>query len=223
MVELRNLAWHRKAVALILNYQDGTPDQDFTGPSNDQWEKIDAGINEALVEERNLAVLHGSSEAFKRAQRFTWSTGAVTFPMPSFIDRESVVSIHDVTNDSVGIPIYVSPRWANHKIFFLDAHTLQWATTGPGQNTTLEVSYIAEPPVLKDPADEADLFPYNHRHLINWSAACVIIDTSDQRVPESWLRRRDSYRSSLHLAVSRGSPSEYGVPRIRNHRAARFR
>ena len=222
MAEIRNLAWHRKMVSRILNYQDGTPDQDFSG-ENDEWEKLDEAINESQAEERNAAVVDGSSEAFRMRQQFTWSSAAVTFALPSSIDRESIVAIHDVTGDSVGIPVYAAPRWANRKIFFIDNKTLQWATTGPSQDTTLEISYIAEPDAMKEPADEATWLPYNHRHLLNWGAACIAADAADQKTPAAWLARRDNYRSLFHLAISRGSPSETGVPRIRNHRQAGHR
>ena len=221
MDEQRNLAWHRAQVARIVNYQDGTPDQDAAGPSNDTWQKIDDVLNEAAREERNEAILKGSTEAFRKRQRFTWESGETTYALPVFIDRESILDIHDVTANDVGQPVMALGRSFNRQIFWLDNRTLQWSTSGPGQDTTLEISYTAEAPTLKEPAAEYDLFPYNHRDLLNWSAACLWADMVDQRVPDAWERRRNNYRELFRLAISRGSPTTHGAQRIRNHRVTR--
>lgn len=221
MSEVRNLAWHRTQTSRILNHLEQTPDQDFAGRDNAPWENIDAALNEAQTEERNEAIVNGSSEAFKKTQQFTWAASSVTFTMPSFIDRESVYSIHDVTSDTVGFPLFPSSRSIGNKIFWLDNRRLQWMTTGPGADTTLEISYLMEPAALTEETQEADWLPYSHRHLLNWSAACIAVDMADQKVPARWLARRDQYRSTYHLFLSRGSPAETNVPRIRNHR--RFR
>ena len=220
-MELRNLAWHRAEIARIVNFKDGTPDQDFVGPTNAPWLKVDAAFNEAQTFERNLAIQEGGSSWALNTIQKTWLADAVTFVLPNYIDRESIHSIHDVTSDVVGIPVTPGPRSANRKIFFLDAHTLQWGTTGPGSNTTLEISYLAEAVALTDPNQEAALFPYNHRHLLNWSASTILVDMADQRVPDTWTKRVENYRSIFQLALTRGVPSETNVPRIRNHRARR--
>ena len=221
MEERRNLQWHRACVAEIVNYQDGTPDQDSTGPTNYTWKKIDAALNEAARQERNEAIIHGSSEAFRKKQSFTWASGELTFTLPSYIDRESVMEMHDVTDDTLGQPIHAMARGFNRLIFWLDNKTLQWGTTGASRDTTVEISYAAAAPSLSAPTAEYDVFPYSHRDLINWSAACIWADMADQEAPASWEKRRDGYRSSFHLAISRGSPTSYGAPRIRNHRATR--
>lgn len=218
-MELRNLAWHRKEIARIVSFKT-EPDADFAGPTNAPYETIDAAFNQAQVHERNLAILE-SSAAFEKTVRVTWTANQATMTMPSYIGRESIVSLTDVTNNSSGIPITVARRAAQRKIWWLDNRTLQWMTTGPGSDTTVEITYIAEPQALTEPNQEADVFPYSHRHLLNWSAACILVEMADQRVPDNWVRRTQEYRSNFLLAISRGSPSETNVPRIRNHRAWR--
>lgn len=218
----RNLAWHRKGVATIINFSDGAASQDFAGAtSNAEWEKIDAAINEAGRSERNLAILEGGQSPLRRTYQKVWAASAVTFDLPSFIAREAIISVHDVTDSAVGFPIYVSERWQNHTTFFIDAQKLQWGTTGPDRATTLEFSYIAQPNTLKEHTDEADWLAYDHRDLLNWSAAAILRDIADEQVPLSWTRRLEHYRELYHMALSRGVPTETNPARIRNHRQVR--
>lgn len=217
-MELRNLAWHRKEIVRIVNQKTGTPDADFKGSSNAPFEKIDAALNEARVHERNLAIIHGSSKAFEKTVQKTWPASQVTLSLPSHIDRESVFGLWDVTDSSAGYALKVVRREVNGRIFWHDNLTLQWATTGPASATTIEIGYQAEAEPLTEPAQECSVFPYNHRHLLNWSAAVILTDIADQRPPDRWLQRLDEYRSAFHLAISRGSPAASSVPRIRNHR-----
>ena len=219
-MELRNLAWHRTEIARIVNFKTGEPDQDFAGPANAPWEKIDAAFNEAQTLERNFALQEGNYSSFLATQQFTWAASAVTFTLPSYIDRESIHSMYDVTSDSSGIPMNVTPRAANRKIWWLNNTTLQWSTTGPGSAATIEIVYLREAAPLTEPTQES-IIPYNHRHLLNWSAAVILIETADQKAPDSWLVRLAEYREIFHLALSRGSPAETNVARIRNHRAWR--
>lgn len=220
-MELRNLAWHRREIVRIVNQKTGTPDQDFKGSSNAPYEKIDAALNEARVYERNLAIIHGSSKSFEKTLQVTWSASDVTMSLPSYIDRESVFGLWDVTNNSAGYTLKVSRRELQGRLFWKDNRTLQWTTTGPASGTTIEIAYQSEAEPLTEPAQECTVFPYNHRHLLNWSAAVILTDIADQRPPQRWLDRLEEYRSAFHLAISRGSPAESSVPRIRNHRGGR--
>ena len=220
-MEVRNLQWHRTEIARIVNFKTGTPDQDFAGPSNAPWEKVDAAFNEAQTYERNLAVQEGNYSSFLATIQVTWPASQVTFQPPSYIDRESLYAVYDVTSDSSGIPVGISPRAANRKIYWHDSSTLQWATSGPGSAKTLEIVYLREASALTEPAQEASCFPYNHRHLLNWSAAVVLVTLADQQAPRLWIDRVAELRSAFHFALGRGSPGETNPPRIRNHRAWR--
>lgn len=219
-MELRNLAWHRKMISQIVNQKD-EPDQDFRGSSNEPYSRIDAAFNEAQVRERNLALVDGSSKAFEETIQVTWPADQVTLVLPDSIDRESIVWLRDVTNNSAGYTIPISRREMNGRVFYKDSRTLQWTTVGPASDVTMEITYVAEPAALTDPAQEATVFPYNHRHLLNWSAATILLTIADQRVPPKWEETLDELRSTFHLMLSRGAPTGTNPPRIRNHRRGR--
>ena len=219
-MELRNLAWHRTMISRIVSQKD-EPDQDFRGSSNAPYAPIDSAFNEAQVRERNLALIDGSSKAFEETVQLTWPASQATLELPTFIDRESIVRLWDVTNNSAGYTIPITRRGLNGRVCFKDNRTLQWATTGPASALTVEIAYAAEAITLTDPAQEASLFPYNHRHLLNWSAAVILLTIADQRVPPKWEETLDELRSTFHLALSRGAPTETNPPRIRNHRIMR--
>lgn len=219
---LKNLAWHRKQTAIIVNFSNGAASQDFSGDTtNAEWDKVDAALNEAGRVERHMALLEGGTEPFKRTLQKTWGDDDVTFTLPESISRESISSIYDVTDATDGYPLFVSGRWSGHTIFFKDSKTLQWGTSGPGRDTTLEFTYHMHPNVLLHPTDEAEWLPYEHRDLLNWSAACIMRDIADEAIPASWSRRLDEYRSLFHLTLARGVPAESNPPRIRNHRIGR--
>ena len=99
--EPRNLEWHRKETAIIINFNDGTVDEDFKGSSNDSWSQFDSAISEAGEEIRNLIVEEAGVEFLRRTVSIVWTADDVTYKMPSYIDRNSIISIHEVTNDTV--------------------------------------------------------------------------------------------------------------------------
>lgn len=219
-MEVRNLAWHRTQISRIVCRKD-EPDQDFAGTANEPWSLIDAAFNEAQNRERNLALVDGSSKAFEKTIQVSWPASQVTLTLPTYIDRESITRLWDVTNNSAGYTIPVSRRELNGRVFWKDNRTLQFSTTGPASTMTVEITYLAEAAALREPAQEADVFPYNHRHLLNWSAAIILLSVADQRIPPKWEETIEELRSTFHLAISRGAPSETNPPRIRNHRIMR--
>jgi hypothetical protein len=215
------LAWHRQKVSRIVSFNEGQTDQDFAGPSNDTYAILDDAINEAQRAERNHAVIECGDEWFKVTENFSWPANQVTFAFPTYIDQDSIAELYDVTNDSRGLPIIPFPRAMQTKIFWLDKGTLQFEQTGPGSDITLQVVYIAQPHDLKDPLDEPDLFPYAHRDLLNWSAACILRDMADEQPPARWIERRDEYRENFHLMLAKGKPRAAPF-RIRNQRQRRI-
>ena len=217
-MEIRDLKWHRAEMARVINFTSGTPDQDFAGPTNAPWANVDAAFNEAQTYERNLALIEGGESWAEKTLQQTWAASAVTFTLPEYMDRESVRMLYDVTNNSAGVPIQVTSRHIRGRVFWKDNRTLQWGTSGPGAAVTVEISYIGEAVALTEDAQEAALFPYNHRHLLNWSGACILMDMADQRIPQTWITRAAEYRSAFHLSIGRGIPLGSNVSRIRNHR-----
>jgi hypothetical protein len=86
---------------------------------------------------------------------------------------------------------------------FLDYRTLQWGSTGPGEDKTLRVRALARAEELVSGQEEPVLVPYDHRYLWIWEAALLAREfADDDNVPQLWVRRRDRYRDLFHQEVA---------------------
>lgn len=221
--ERRNLAWHRKAVSRIVTFNARQTDQAFAGATaNDQYGIIDSAINEAAREERTYIFNNSGTEPLRRVQSLTWSADDATLTLPNIYDPNDVIAITDITNDAVGQPIFVMSKAQNALTFWKDYNTLQWGSSGPGRDMTIEVAFIAQAPELTETTQEFSFIPYAHRDLINWSAAVILSLEADQTPTRSWVDRRDDLREQLELALSKGKPLTTNVPRIQNQRTRRL-
>lgn len=213
--EKRNLQWLRDRVSRRLRFNEDQTDQDFAGSTADTYEVIDDFINEAYRTEVNEAQNETSVEHFRETITDSWPQAQVLYVLPAFIDAENILAITDISSSSRGIPILPRSEEMQSRIFWKDSRTIQYDTTGPGSDLTIQIAYLAHASEMRDPLDEPRYIPYRFRDLLIWSACVIARMTSDEAPPAPWELRRDSLREAMHLALSKGKPLQSGPPRIR--------
>lgn len=218
----RNLQWLRQKVSRYLNFNSTQTDQDFAGSVNDPNALIDDFINEAYRTECNEVMNETSVEHFREVITDSWPQGQLLYILPSFLDPTSILAITDISSSSRGIPLLPQREDMQTRIFWKDQRTLQYDTTGPGSDLTIQIAYLGQPSEMKDDTDEPYLIPYKFRDLLTWSAVVIARSVGDEAPPKFWVDRRDELRAQLALALSKGKPLQSGPPRIRNRRLHRF-
>lgn len=218
-MEPRNLAWLRRILSGIVNFNSGQTDQNFN-TENDEFYHLDDALTEAYALEINEAKVM-SVEPFKKTAQLTWESGDSTFVLPDYLNGSDLIEIHDVTDNAVGTLLVVGNRQAGHTVYWKTENTLQWGVDGPGEDKTLEMTYVGSGTTFKKPLQEPDLIPYRFRHLLPWSAAVVISSKAEQKPPQFWLTKLDEWRTSWYSAITRGRPMHQNVPRVHNTRRRR--
>ena len=186
---------------LWLNFNDDQADLDYTEA------QIKAGLNMAYSEEVSKAKAEGSQRWFSAVTEHTWSSGEVTYTVPAPLNRIAVRRIMDVTNDAEpGSQVLFSETGAQGEVFWKDRNTLQWGSTGPGQDTTLRFIYVASPEELVNDIDVPELVPDEFHELLPLSAAILLRGMADESPPPWWVSKQDDYRLDYWKFVSRGRP-----------------
>lgn len=208
MSVIRNLAWLRTEVSRKLDHNSGQPNQAFAGVTNDTNEDIDALIQEAYDSELEEAMQNCTAEIFMEAAELTWPSGQQTFILPDYLEGADILRIDDITNYSPGTPIWVSSRTEHYEpqVFPQDRRTIRWGPNGPGQATTMRITYLPEANQLKDPSDEPRYIPSRYRWLLVWTAAIIGRKIADEGVPGQWLGEQQEWRQKFHIAMSKGRP-----------------
>lgn len=219
-MEPRNLAWLRRILSGIVNFNSDQTDQNFN-TLNDEFYHLDDALTEAYDLELSEGKVKASVEPFKETAELEWESGDATFTLPDYIQREDILEIYDITNNAVGSLVTVGRRSAGHAVFWKTRRKLGWGTEGPGEDKTLEVTYVGSAQTFKKPQQEPGLIPYRFRWVLPWSAAVLLSSKADQNPPQHWMSQLAEWRSSWYSAMSRGSPMHQNVPRVHNHRRRR--
>jgi hypothetical protein len=199
-----------------VSHSDQLTDQAFAGPSDDADQNFRNAINEAYNDEVEDAKQIGDPRWFIARYQFNWQASSPTLTLPAPLQGAQIVRLADITDGYPGQVMWMGdvPQFA--QFHWRDRTTLQWGQTGPGSTRTLEAAYHAAAEWMKDPADEPALIPNQFRHLLVWSAACLLLQIRDIEAPGQWLMRRDEIRMRWHKYLSMGRPTETGFPGIRN-------
>jgi hypothetical protein len=204
---IRNLAWLRQKVSTKVNFDVTQPDQDFIGPSSDTNQLVDDAINEAYVEEYTNVKLEAAPEWFMQTEEFTWAASEVTLDLRTVsltASNHSVLRMEDITNSVDGDPISIKKSRHHSEIWWKDRYTLQWGTSGPGEDKTIQITFMPKPKDMRIATDEPDLIPEEHRWLLVWSAAINLRDMADEAAPQGWIQRRDNLRENMILDMAQG-------------------
>jgi hypothetical protein len=210
----RNLEWLRAEVCRVLSVDPTAVDQAFAGTTDDPWGYIDTCITEALEEEIAEFDIDADLEQLLCSDTLAWASTARTLALPKHLTQVEIVRIDDETAVQPGdtLPIYSRSGSFEPEISWADYRTLQWGTGGPGENKTLRVFYIADPPVLTSPAAEPDFVPPKYRWAIVWGGAIAARLRQGESAPGGWYMQRQAWRERWHIAVSRGRPMDPNAP-----------
>lgn len=220
-MEIYNLAWLRRILSGIVNFNSGQTDQVWN-TENDQYLQLDDALTEAADFELNEARATASTEAFKVTHTLPeWAVDAVTYTLPDYIERNSLLELWDITESTSGTLLTIGTRYAGALIFWKSMRTLQWGNDGPPSAKTLEATYIMSAPRFRSPLQEPDFIEARFRHLLPWSAACLLSKKADQNPPGAWEDQAKKWRSSWYSSLTKGSPAHQNVPRIRRHNVRR--
>lgn len=194
---------------LKLNYNSTQTDVDF------QDEDFVTGLQEVYNDE----VLKGSDTAlynnFKRLTTFTWADGEVTVEVPTEIQGKTILKMIDITgNSDLGDELQFGDYGEFGQVFWKDKKTLQWDTTGPSSDRTIQVQYIEVPEQLLSPASVPELLPEQFHYLLTWSLAIYMKELAEELAPLEWQQKLVEQRTLLYRFFEKGKPTS-DVPAIK--------
>jgi hypothetical protein len=202
---------------LLLNFNPDEEDQDFAGTAAEPWRALDFSINQAYREEYKLAVQEVGDPSFIKTLQFSWPSASTTLSLPASVAGKRISQIDDITSTSPGETIWIQQREGAYQpsVFWLDSNTLQWGTSGPGEDKTLLAVFVQEPIDLVSPIDVPFLIPERHRDLLVWSAAVIArMIRDDDNVPRKWEQQIQSLRFAFWNDLMQGQvgwPSRYAI------------
>lgn len=183
----------------ILNFNDGQADQDFSDIRLKQL------LNLVYLDEVNKAKQEGLKRHFRAFKEETWAASAVTYTLPPTIAQAELISVVDVTDNSIGYPISFSEE-GSIGLFWKDHNTLQWGLTGPSSARTLRFYYYAQPAELVAEDDVPELIPDAFHQLLAWAAAVYARTIADEAAPNMWSHKLEELRFDYWKYISRGRP-----------------
>ncbi len=195
-----NRAELRDLTKLILNFNDGQPDNDFTDA------QIHTALDQVYSEEIRMAILNGFERFFRKTVEFTWTGSDVTTTVPSTLESAMILSLRNVTNNAIGSEVAFSDFGEEALVFWKDNRTLQWGTTGPSGDTTLRATYMPGTPSLATDGSEPELLPRNYHSLLAWSASVWLRMIAEDGAPPQWIQKTTSDRQDLWKYLTRGMP-----------------
>lgn len=199
----------------LLNFNSSQTDQDFTAA------QIKKAINRAYAREFRKARQEGVREWFSGYREVVWPGDSLTFSVSGNLSGAQICKITDVTENLTGSGFHVvvyeggdppvgTPEWTSQgfsgPIFWKDRNTLQWGTSGPGEDRTLRFTIFPSPEELSSDGDVPQLIHPDHHELIFYSAAIDLRTRADEAAPQSWQMERQELRMDLYKDVSRGRP-----------------
>lgn len=193
---VRRLEW-------LLN-ANSTADQAFKGPSNYANEHKHMALTDAYRDEW-VRACSGATDDWKiDYQDITWPSGQQIFSLPEALsDGRAIYRFDDVTDDSLGVPLWVYSAESGGTIQHLGRDKFIWGTSGPDSDVTIRVTYEAVPAALTEDDQEPYLIPSQFHHLLVWSAAIELRDIADEEAPKRWLRRQEALQMQLEKHMSR--------------------
>jgi len=214
----RNLEWLRPRVARLVNFNVSEPDEDFESEDSDRpWNLIDDAINEANELEHEFMVDNVALTQMQIVEELVWSANERTLALPVHLYQQNVLRVDDETAGAPGSPVQIWNRGQGYEptVSWRDYRTLQWGTVGPGQDTTLAITYVPPAPLLEEEIDEPWTIPPRFRRVIVWSAGIILRLHAEDTAPQGWYGQREYWRERLVLAMSKGSPRETNWPQVR--------
>lgn len=191
----------RSEVGFLLNFNEGQADQDFS------TSRLNKAVQYVYELELEQAKQIGMSHWFRKTQNISWPSGQVTLELPSSLDQANLIGIYDITNANPGNQIVIrETAQDNGDAFWLDYKTLQWASTGPSEDKTLQVHYLARAETLAGDADSPTLIPPQFHWVLVWSAATYLRKIADEDAPQSWMSELKDWRHRYWKFLTRGRP-----------------
>ncbi len=191
----------RQEVAFLVNFTEGTADQDFTVA------RLNKAIQYAYRNEVRQAKLTGLSRWFKKVAQISWPASQVRYKLPNSLSKKNIIAFWDITNSDPGYVLDVrGDSLSGSSLFWYEADTLQWASTGPSAATTLLIEYLADSEYLAADGDSPDLIPADYHDLLVWSAAIYLRTVGDEQPPSHWVAEREQFRYDFWKFLSKGRP-----------------
>jgi hypothetical protein len=212
-----NLAYFRKEVSYKINFNVDQTDEDFRGTSVNPYDQIDRAINEAYRLETNKAVSEAGYEWCKKVTTLVWPASQVQLVLPNTLKRRALIRIEDITNSNSGYALWVQNKDNNTTptLSWYDDVTLQWLESGPAQDVTMQITYIAEPEDMLNPIDEPTLIPERHRDLITYSAWYLLALVADNQVSKQIAEMLTERRFLFWQDLALGTVREPSTPTLR--------
>lgn len=208
MSKRRNLAWLRVETSRIVNFNQGQPDQDFDGTSDDAWDEIDAAINEAYENLLHDMIAETDPDMFMVNEELTWSSGDLTYQLPEHLEQDNLEWIEDITSSDPGDIVWVHGRGINYypDVLWKDYRTLQWGTSGPSGDRSLRFHHMARAADMKQPEDIPEYVPARFRKILAWDAAIILRTEAEDEAPSQWLGHRNAVWEKIEILLSQGRP-----------------
>lgn len=187
----------RSELAYILSVREGEADQDFQTTRLNK--ALDKAYERCVLDGRN----HGTRVHFELNQASVWPADATTLVLSAAFNAKELVTIYDITEGEPGIELREREDFT-----WLDRNTLQWqdGSTGPGDDVTLRIKYLASAEDLASDASVPLLVPPEHCMYIVWEAALYLRGIADDEVPNFWRDRHNQARVAYIKHVSRPRP-----------------
>ena len=211
-----NYEWLLAKLKWLVYFNDGQANQAFAGPSTDADKHFRDAINEAYREEIEEAQLNTMRAAWHRTHDLIWPNAQVTLELPDILVDKGVVEVRDITEGVDGPLLDIGDHMERHEIWRKDSNILQWGTEGPGQETTMRFTYLAEAEELNQKPQRPKLVPARFIWLIVFSAGILMREVGEDKAPTAWYNKREALRENFHKSISRGWPMKTNGPRIRN-------
>jgi hypothetical protein len=206
----RNLAWLRKELSKLLNFDATSPDAAFLYTAGEPWGLIDGFAQEAYEAiVSDVLTMVGHSELFRRSVDLVWPASTPSLTLPSWLDYTSIHEIRDVTSSEDGYVEIVRPQGPTNtsSLWWSGPGKLQMSGSGPGSDKTLRIWYL-QAEELNSELSEPVLIPHRFRMLWKWSSAILARRYKDEdNIPNIWLQQEDEWKRRFHHSISQGSPS----------------
>lgn len=191
----------REELAFLLNFTEGTADQDFV------TNRLNKGLDRAYNQIVERAKLHGGSAYFRGVTaNFTWAASAQTLAVPVTVSQFTIEDVYNITAGEPGFPLVFGNDAAGGDLFWKDNVTWQWGGTGgPGSAMTLRAVVQQTAENLTELA-EPQLIPAQFHWLIVWQAAVLMRLAADEKAPADWKEQFRELTLDYQKYVSRGRP-----------------
>lgn len=190
----------RTLLSTVLNFNAGQTNQDFSTAQLTQ--ALNLAYNRIVVD----AQQHGSKRFFAKTVQFTWPASQVSYNLTDVINFTSLIALRDVTDAQGGVGTPLTVWWKEH-------NKLQWGTTGPASDRTIEVHYYASAETMVGDGESPSLVPPEFHEFIVWDAAIWLREMADEQAPQAFEKNRMTWEQRYLKHVMLGRPQE-DTPRV---------